>query len=122
MRNVILARLGRLFEITGSPPVGNVGDAYSVTFGTVGGIGTITWTCSDLGTSGATFSAGTLSSAALANGGAFPFTLTATDANRQVATADFILIVLGAQAFVMCLEGSSDPMVIESTQTEMSLQ
>ena len=100
----------------------NVGDAYSYTFGTAGGSGSITWTCTSLGSSGAAFSAGTLSSAALTNGGSYPFTLTATDANRETATANFALIVIGAQAYVMCLEGSSDPMVIEATTTEMSLQ
>ena len=98
MRNVILTRLGRRFEITGHPPVGTVGDPYSYTFGTAGGSGSITWTCTPnpLGSSGASFSAGTLSSADLTNGSSFPFTLTATDANREIATADFVLIVVGA--------------------------
>ena len=122
MRNVILARLGHRFEITGHPYVANVGDSYSYTFGTVGGTGTITWTCTSLGTSGATFSAGTLSGTC-ANGGTFPFTLTARDANRQFATADFELIIIGTQAFIMCLEGSPNlPMQIEGADSEMALQ
>lgn len=122
MRNVILTRLGRRFEITGHPYVANVGDVYSYTFGTTGGTAPITWSCTSLGTSGLTFSAGTLSGTC-ANGGSFPFTLTAVDANRQRATADFVLVIVGAQAFVMCIEGSPNlPMVIETTDTEMALQ
>ena len=122
MRNIILARLGRLFEITGHPYVANVGDAYSYTFGTTGGTAPIAWTCTSLGTSGLTFSAGTLSGTC-ANGGAFPFTLTARDSNRQFATADFELIIIGTQVFVMCIEGSPNiPMQVEAADTEMGLQ
>ncbi len=61
MRNAILIRLGGLFEITGSPPVYNVGDTIAYTFGTAGGTGPITWACTSLGSSGASFSAGSLS-------------------------------------------------------------
>ncbi len=106
MRSVILARFGRTFEIVGHPPVGTVGDPYSYTFTTTGGSGSITWECTSLGTSGATFAAGVLSSASLTNAGAFAFTLTATDANRQVATASFVLIITGTQTYIMVTEGS----------------
>jgi hypothetical protein len=113
MRNVILTRIGRRFEITGHPPVGRVGDPYWYTFGTTGGSGAIAWTCTSLGSSGATFSAGTLSSASLTNGGAFPFTLTATDENRQVATANFVLIVLGSSSEFL-LDESGNILLSES--------
>lgn len=113
MRNVIITRLGRRFEITGHPYVASVGDAYSYTFGTTGGYGSITWTCSSLGSSGLTFSAGALSGACAASG-SFPFTLTATDANRQVATASFVLVILGATVLLMCCEGPGPDMCTES--------
>lgn len=114
MRNVILTRLGRLFEITGNPPVGNVGDAYSYTFGTAGGSGTVTWSHTSLGSSGADFddTTGTLSSASLANSGSYPFTLTAIDSNRQIAVASFVLVVIGASSYRLVTE-PGDPIVTE---------
>jgi hypothetical protein len=120
MRNAIITRIGRSFEIVGSPPVGNVGDAYSYTFSTTGGFGTIIWTCTSLGTSGATFSNGTLSSASLLNAGNFAFTLTAVDQNRQVATKDFILTVLGSDAYAMATEGS--PVFEMATETGIGMR
>lgn len=113
MRSAIIARLGRSFEITGAPYVANVGDAYSYTFGTTGGYGAITWSSTSLGSSGATFSAGTLSSASLLNAGSCPFTLTAVDSNRQVATASFVLVVLGSSAYRLVTEGGN-PIISEA--------
>lgn len=113
MRSAILIKLGGPFEITGHPKVYNIGDTILDVFGTVGGTGPITWTCTSLGTSGATFSAGTLSGTA-ANGGAFPFTLTAVDANRQVAHASFNLIIIGVSAVFMATEGALITMCTET--------
>lgn len=101
-RNAILLRIGQLFEITGSPYVANVADVYSYTFGTAGGTGPITWDCTPnpIGASGVSFSAGTLSGTVLA-GGVTAFTLTATDANRQIAHATFLLITIGDQVLLI---------------------
>jgi hypothetical protein len=113
MRSAILIKLGGPFEITGFPKVYNVGDTILDVFGTVGGTAPITWTCTSLGSSGATFSAGVLSGTA-ANGGVFPFTLTAVDANRQVAHATFNLIISGASEILMADETLTYVMATES--------
>lgn len=112
-RNAIIVRIGQAFEITGSPPVVNVGDTLNYTFGTVGGTGPITWTCTPnpIGASGASFSAGTISGL-MVSGGAFVFTLTATDANRFVAHATFVLLVVGAS--VILITEASDPIITET--------
>ncbi len=113
MRHAVLVRIGSLFEITGEPYVANVSDVYSYTFGTVGGTAPITWTCSPnpVGASGVSFSAGVLSGTC-ASGGVFNFTLTATDSNRQFATANFNLIILGTAVFL--ITESSEPIITET--------
>ncbi len=114
-RNAILVRIGQLFEITGQPPVVSVGDVLNYTFGTEGGTAPVTWDCTPnpIGSSGASFSGGTISGT-MVNGGIFPFTLTATDANRFVAHATFNLIVLGVSVYFMATETSLITMCTES--------
>jgi hypothetical protein len=117
-RYVVMVRIGPPFEITGHPYVANVGDVYSYIFGTTGGTAPITWTCSPnpVGASGLSFSAGVLSGTC-AVGGVFNFTITATDANRQVATANFNLIIVGSAIFLiteandLIITESGEPMI-----------
>lgn len=114
MRNVVLAQFGRRFQIIGQPPAGVVGSPYNYPFSTVGGTAPISWICTPtpLGSSGAAFSAGVLSSASLTNGGSYAFTLEAIDANRQRASANFILVVLGATSYRLVTE-AGNPIITE---------
>jgi hypothetical protein len=118
-RHAIIVRLGRSFEIIGSPPVGNVGDAYSYTFGTTGGLAPVTWTHSSLGSSGLSFndSTGVLSGTPTASG-SFPFTLTATDSNQAFASASFVLIILGTTVVGLITEDPDDfDIITEASET-----
>jgi hypothetical protein len=114
-RHVVLVRIGGLFEIIGNPPVGMVGDAYSYTFTTAGGTGPITWACfpNPVGASGASFSAGVLSSASLLAGGSFAFTLVAVDANGQRAIASFVLVVVGVEEGLIREDPDDDDILTE---------
>lgn len=120
MRSVTLARLGPRIEITGRPYVANIGDTYSFTFGVSGAVGAVTWSCTPnpIGTSGLSFSAGTISGTCAA-GGSFSITVTVIDALRNRATGNYVLTIVGDRVGLRIEHGSPAPALYTESRSRM---
>ncbi len=91
--NILLLEINAAFIIIGTPPSAGLSTAYSFTFGTRGGIGSVTLTETGSLPSGLSFSAGTISGTPTVPGD-FPFTITARDDEDQAVTDSYILHVI----------------------------